>query len=145
MQPYEWICSEVGRVLKVDAYTHGDDHFFPGPTDIAWDLAGTIVEWNLDEQAAHFLVSEFQRVSGIDRTAVLPQYILAYTVFRTAYWKMAFSTVIGSPDEERVRHAYEHYRQLTERHARRMKLLSNRHQVSRSPATQAPLQPGTAA
>ena len=26
---------------------HGDDHFFPGPTDIAWDLAGTIVEWEL--------------------------------------------------------------------------------------------------
>src|SRR4051812_3097879 len=56
MQPYEWILQENGTLLKVDGTTHGDDHFFPGPTDIAWDLAGTIVEWNLDQNATQFFL-----------------------------------------------------------------------------------------
>jgi hypothetical protein len=145
MQPYEWIRQQNGDIIKVDAYTHGDDHFFPGPTDIAWDLAGTIVEWNLDQQAADFLVSEFQRISGVNRTRVLPAFILSYLVFRTAYWKMALSTVIGSADEQRVAGAYQHYRGLVERHARDMNLFrtQRRHVAPAHPSI--PLQPGTAA
>src|SRR5207302_4552914 len=51
MQPHEWIRSKDGTIIKVDGCTHGDDHFFPGPTDIAWDLAGAIVEWSLDRKS----------------------------------------------------------------------------------------------
>src|SRR5947207_10246232 len=40
MQPCEWI-STCGQFLKTDAISHGDNHFFPGPCDIAWDVAGT--------------------------------------------------------------------------------------------------------
>ena len=45
MAPHEWIRCRDDRVIKVDASQHGDDHFFPGPTDIEWDLAGAIVDW----------------------------------------------------------------------------------------------------
>ena len=56
MQPHEWILTDSGEMLKTDAGSHGDDHFFPGPTDIAWDLAGAIVEWRMSPvQAAEFL------------------------------------------------------------------------------------------
>ena len=56
MQPHEWLLSKEGKLLKTDSGSHGDDHFFPGPTDIAWDLAGAIVEWQMNEQqAAEFL------------------------------------------------------------------------------------------
>src|ERR1051325_5760709 len=39
MQPHEWLFRLEGKLLKTDSGSHGDDHFFPGPTDIAWDLA----------------------------------------------------------------------------------------------------------
>jgi hypothetical protein len=115
MQPHEWLCGADGPLLKVDAYTHGDDHFFPGPTDIAWDLAGTIVEWNLEESAAVFLLEHFRQISGIDVRPRISAFILAYTVFRLAYCKMALPTVDGSPEAERLQKAYRHYRALAER------------------------------
>jgi len=47
MMPHEWLVSPEGISLKADGAAHGDDHFFPGPTDVAWDLAGAIVEWGM--------------------------------------------------------------------------------------------------
>src|SRR5438874_5859066 len=50
MAPHEWILSANG-LIKTDGASHGDDHFYPGPTDIAWDLAGAITEWRMDSRA----------------------------------------------------------------------------------------------
>lgn len=115
MQPHEWIRAPHGNFLKLDGCTHGDDHFFPGPTDIAWDLAGTIVEWDLDRDAVEFFLSEFRHTSGRGHSHNLEGFVLAYTVFRLAYYKMALSTVTGAPEELRLRAAYRHYRSLAER------------------------------
>ena len=52
MLPHEWLIAEDGRILKLDGVSHGDDHFFPGPCDIAWDLAGAIIEWNMDARTS---------------------------------------------------------------------------------------------
>jgi len=146
MQPHEWIRGIDGRIVKLDPYTHGDDHFFPGPTDIAWDLAGAIVEWSLDDAAAEFFLSEFRRISGLDRSKAVGLYSLAYTVFRVAYWKMALSTVASSPEEQRVLGAYQHYRVLAERQLRSMKARSVRiDSQTTCQSAEPPLQPGTAA
>jgi len=110
MQPYEWIASD-GPCTKTDAISHGDDHFFPGPCDIAWDLAGIAVEWGLDSQAREYLVSEFQRQSSAT-VSNLPIYLLAYSVFRLGFCKMGISTVLGSAEEQRLRSAYQHYRAI---------------------------------
>jgi hypothetical protein len=110
MQPFEWIASPQGELLKTDAIGHGDNHFFPGPSDIAWDLAGAIVEWGLSFEAAEFLVRKFHRLSGIDVSPKLDAYILAYCVFRLGFCKMAVSTVLGSREESRLESAYRWYR-----------------------------------
>jgi hypothetical protein len=147
MQPYEWIRQPDGTLLKVDAYTHGDDHFFPGPTDVAWDLAGAVVEWNLDNPAADFFLSQFRRSSGLDRARILPLFTLAYTVFRSAYCKMALSTVKGCAEEPRIYAAYGRYRDRAERQLREMGLLNSSAMKSPCPAAtlDPPIQPGTAA
>src|SRR5439155_22917716 len=44
MQPHEWLRTKDGILLETEASTQGDDHFFPGPTDIAWDLGELM--WN---------------------------------------------------------------------------------------------------
>ena len=110
MQPHEWIRSEEGVLLKTDASTHGDDHFFPGPCDIAWDLAGAAVEWDLHPNAFEFLLRRLQSLTGEDPRPRLPAYLLAYLVFRVAWCKMALTTVAGSPEELRLQRAYRNYR-----------------------------------
>src|SRR5262249_60519560 len=59
MQPHEWLLTEDGRMLKTDSGSHGDDHFFPGPTDIAWDLAGVMVEGRMNPAPPDFLLDAY--------------------------------------------------------------------------------------
>jgi hypothetical protein len=110
MQPFEWIAWPQGELLKTDAISHGDNHFFPGPCDIAWDLAGAIIEWDLSSDATEFLLRRFKQLSGVDVTQKLDAYLLAYCVFRLGFCKMAASTVLGSREESRLEIAYRWYR-----------------------------------
>jgi len=109
-QCFEWIQTASGQLIKTDGVDHGNNHFFPGPCDIAWDLAGAAVEWQLAPDARRYLVDRFRRMSGTDVTERLPFYQLAYCVFRLGSCKMAISTVKGSPEEFRLTHAYLAYR-----------------------------------
>jgi len=111
MLPCEWIRAHDGRLLKCDAVSHGDDHFFPGSAaDICWDLAGTIVEWGLAKDAADYFLRCYQIASGDDPRPRLPAYLLAYSVFRLAYCKMAAVAMCGSEEEPRLLRAYRCYR-----------------------------------
>jgi hypothetical protein len=115
MQPYEWIASDSNEVLKTDAISHGDNHFFPGPCDIAWDLAGTAIEWQLSPNALDFLLRKFRQLSGVNPFPGLRRYMLAYSVFRLGFCKMAMSTVSGSAEERRLQSAFLYYRSQAER------------------------------
>jgi hypothetical protein len=114
MQPHEWIASREDKLLKTDAISHGDNHFFPGPCDIAWDLAGTVVEWGLDTQATEFLLGKFRQFSGVSISQQFQDYMLAYCVFRLGFCKMATSTVAGSREESRLESSYLNYRAKAE-------------------------------
>jgi hypothetical protein len=109
MLPNKWIESE-GVLLKVDSATHGDNHFFPGPTDIAWDLAGTIIEWDLDLPAAQQFIRTYAQLAKDDPTGRLPAYMLAYAIFRMAYNKMAAAAMRGHAEEPRLVRDYLRYR-----------------------------------
>jgi hypothetical protein len=89
MMPHEWISTTGGRLLKFDAAAHGDDHFYPGPTDVAWDIAGAITEWRLDDQAKDLLISEYGRISGDKIEGRLAPYLIAYCAFRLAFTRSA--------------------------------------------------------
>lgn len=108
--PHEWIRTRQDVLLKTDATSHGDDHFFPGPCDIAWDLAGAAVEWNLSSEAIGYLLRKFRQCTGNDARSRLPSFLLAYTVFRMAYCRMALTTVSGSPEEVLLHKACFRYR-----------------------------------
>ena len=110
MQPYEWIANQSGSLIKTDAISHGDNHFFPGPCGIAWDLAGSAIEWELGPESVDFLLDSFRRFSGVDVLPDFELYLLAYCVFRLGFCKMARSTVRGSMEEERLDFSYRLYR-----------------------------------
>ncbi|HEY2392762.1 MAG TPA: hypothetical protein VGK22_16425 [Candidatus Angelobacter sp.] len=109
MQPHEWLLTKEGRMLKTDSGSHGDDHFFPGPTDIAWDLAGAIVEWRMDDQQAKELLDLYRRASGDDASARIDGFIKAYAVFRAAYCVMAANAMNGSDEQQRLERAAADY------------------------------------
>jgi hypothetical protein len=110
MQPYEWIRAANGNIVKIDACTHGDDHFFPGPTDIAWDLAGTIVEWALDKERASILLARYQELTGDNPTQRIRDFLIAYAAFRLAFCKMASLAVSDPREQARLRHGQQLYR-----------------------------------
>jgi hypothetical protein len=110
MQPHEWLRKGDGELIKTDGVTHGDDHFFPGPCDIAWDLAGTAVEWDLHPDTLEYLLGRFRELSGVDASQRIQVFILAYAVFRMAFCKMAAGTVLGTGDEFRLSRIYRYYR-----------------------------------
>jgi hypothetical protein len=110
MNPHEWLGTEDGRLLKTDGATHGDDHFFPGPTDIAWDIAGTAVEWGLGPDALNFLLSRYRLLTGEDLRQRLQIFLITYVVFRLAWCKMALPTVAGTAEEVLLAQTYRYYR-----------------------------------
>lgn len=110
MHPHEWRLTSDGRMLKTDSGSHGDDHFFPGPCDIVWDLAGAIVEWQMNrEQAANFL-DMYRRASGDDAQSRIAGYLTAYVSFRWAYCTMAANAMRGTEEEHRLLRDAARYR-----------------------------------
>jgi hypothetical protein len=119
MAPHKWIRSQDDRLIKVDASQHGNDHFFPGPTDVQWDLAGAIVEWNMDADAEQYLLSRFRAKSGIVpmRTRL---FSLAYSAFRASYCKMALMATGVESEKPTLERAYRFYRGKIDRSVRQL-------------------------
>ena len=109
MMPHEWIAAD-GQLMKTDGASHGDDHLFPGATDIAWDLAGAIAEWNLGREQRDFFLAEYRRRSGDDAASRLPFYLLAYSVFRMAYCRMGAAAMAAWEESHRLKREYLRHR-----------------------------------
>jgi hypothetical protein len=102
MRPHEFIL-DGNRLWKTDGYEHDDDHFFPGPYDIAWDVAATLHEFRLSRAQGARLVERYEALSG-DRTialrlrAVTPIYLAA----RLGYASLAAAALTGTEDGARM-------------------------------------------
>ncbi len=110
MQPHKWLHTAKGHWLKLDGATHGSDHFFPGPCDIAWDVAGAVVEWNLDSSAREYFLSEYTRLSGDRIRSRIESYEAAYAIFRLAWSKTAAAAMQNTSEEIRLMRDYRRYR-----------------------------------
>ena len=112
MQPPEWLQTKDGQLLKTDSGSHGDDHFFPGPTDIAWDLAGAIVEWRMNSRQTEEFLNLYRQQSEDDTGTRINDFIKAYAAFRAAYCRMAANAMSGSEEEARLQKASVEYRAI---------------------------------
>ncbi|HSM86490.1 MAG TPA: hypothetical protein VLT16_10080 [Candidatus Limnocylindrales bacterium] len=116
MQPHEWLLARDGQILKTDSGSHGDDHFFPGPTDIAWDLSGAIVEWGMNAAQAEAFLETYRHACGDDARLRIRDFIAAYAVFRSAWCLMAANALHGSPEQLRLEEMANRYRVQIVRH-----------------------------
>jgi hypothetical protein len=117
MQPHEWVLAPNGQMLKTDSGSHGDDHFFPGPTDIAWDLAGAILEWQMGEAQKSAFLDSYCRASGDDAQKRIRDYVVAYAAFRAGYCLMAANAMQGSSEQARLDTAATRYRSILQANA----------------------------
>jgi hypothetical protein len=106
MLPHEWLVAPGGKTLKTDCVSHGEGHQLPGPADIAWDLAGTIVEWQLPAAAIDHFLASYRRQSGDDPIARMPHYLLLYRVLRMAQCHMGRAAMGNSVDSLLLRRHY---------------------------------------
>jgi hypothetical protein len=98
MLPHEWMLTAAGY-LKADSLDHHDDHFMPGCTDIAWDLAGASIEFGLTPRETRHLVETYSALSGDREVEMrLPFFRIAYLAFRLGYATVAQNTV-DDPEE----------------------------------------------
>jgi hypothetical protein len=109
MQPHEWLQAAHGSMLKIDSGSHGDDHFFPGVTDIAWDLAGAIVEWRMNAGQVESFLDLYRRASGDDAGSRIGGFVTAYAVFRSAYYMMAANALRRTDEQARLEEAAAQY------------------------------------
>jgi hypothetical protein len=110
LQPHEWLLLPDGIMIKTDCGSHGDDHFFPGPTDIAWDLAGAIVEWHMNHAQSEAFLARYRSLTEDHVESRINDFIVAYSVFRSAYCMMAASAVQDNTEKLRLQGAAAGYR-----------------------------------
>jgi hypothetical protein len=108
MQPHEWLVCDDGQLRKTDGHGHGDDHLLPGPCDIAWDVAGALVEWRMDRAQREHFIALYVREAGDDIEPRLPAYEAAYCALRLGELTYAAVSCEGD-DRRRARAAADHY------------------------------------
>ena len=94
MDRTEWLRTADGRLIKTDALDHHCAHDLIGCQDAAWDVAGAIVEFELDRAETERLA----KVAAVDRQ-LLDFFRLAYCAFRLGH-----SSLSGQPVAERYLH-----------------------------------------
>jgi hypothetical protein len=109
MQPHEWWVCEDERLRKTDGHGHGDDHLLPGPCDIAWDVAGAVIEWRMDPARREQLIEHYQRAAGERVAERLPAYEAAYCALRLGELMFAADSCEGD-DRLRALAATDYYR-----------------------------------
>jgi hypothetical protein len=132
--PHEWIVTG-SELVKADAFDHHCGDFFPGTCDIAWDLAGASLEWELSADGNRYLMEHYRRLSNdatIDRR--LPFYRFAYLGYRLGYATVARDTLRQSSDGWRFALLAQQYAARLRRDIDRIIPESRRSRLSAAPS-----------
>ncbi|MGY2047634.1 hypothetical protein [Methylobacterium sp. JK268] len=117
MQPWEWLLLPDGSVRKADALDHHAGHDLVGCQDIAWDVAGACVEFDLPAAGRDRLATTVAAGTGRPVDGSLLGFLIpCYLAFRLGASRLA-AEATGDPDEgERLRRAADTYARHLARH-----------------------------
>jgi hypothetical protein len=111
LAPHEWLRAPDGRVVKTDCAGHEADHTVVGRQPIAWDVAGAIIEWDLDAAGQAVLLERVGRLSDSGSApALLAFYLSAYAAFRVGLCSMCLAQTSDPAERARLRGAESFYR-----------------------------------
>lgn len=112
---WEWIRTQDGRLLKTDALDHHAGHDLVGCQDIAWDLAGASVEFELSQSELSSLINAVERNSARNVDTDLLAFSQAcYPAFQLGYYQLAASFAETEPEAMRAEKAVSRYRTALE-------------------------------
>lgn len=107
--PCEFVRANSERIFKTDNAGHDCDHTIIGQQSLLWDVAGVIVEWNLNETHARTFLDELHSAGVEFDEAALQFYRTAYAAFRVGMAMMCASN--ADPCETaRLQSAVQFYR-----------------------------------
>jgi hypothetical protein len=89
LHAWEWLVTPGGALLKTDAVDHASAHDLVGCQDVAWDVAGGVVELARDEATRQALVRRVEAETGRSIAPRLPFYETAYLAFQAGAFAMA--------------------------------------------------------
>lgn len=96
---WEWLVDRDGTLLKTDALDHCAAHDLVGCQDVAWDVAGTVIEFGLDPDEEAELQTRVGQEAGYPVDSDLLRFLTpCYVAFQLGAWSMARATD-GDPDE----------------------------------------------
>jgi hypothetical protein len=95
MAAHEWLRLPSGRLLKADAVDHHQSHDLIGCQDVAWDLAGALLELDLPPPETE----QMRSALGID-AALLDFMTVGYAAFRVGAHRMSAATLTHWPAEQ---------------------------------------------
>jgi hypothetical protein len=97
MHLFEWIRTTDGRLIKTDATDHDAGHDMIGSQDIAWDVGGALVEYDLDEEELTALCNRVRSISGHPVHRELVDVMATfYAAFQLGLWTLAETSHPGS-------------------------------------------------
>lgn len=106
-----WLRFPGRRLLKLDAVDHCQSHDLVGCQDVAWDVAGASVEFDLSEKEAERLADKVGAAVGrrVDRELV--HFMTStYLAFRFGQASLLSEMPAGEPSQPRLRAQTERYR-----------------------------------
>jgi hypothetical protein len=104
LHAWEWLRLPDGRYLKTDALDHAVAHDLVGCQDIAWDIAGAAVEFDLDEAETEALRAAVSAGAGreVSRQAVAA-FRICYPAFQGGLWSMTGESEMAGAARVEVR------------------------------------------
>jgi hypothetical protein len=104
LHAWEWLRTADGRFVKTDGLDHAVGHDLVGCQDVAWDVAGAAVEFDLAEAEVERLRAAVGAAAGreVSRSAVAA-FRVCYAAFQGGLWDM---TGERGPRADRLRLKY---------------------------------------
>lgn len=106
----EWLRTSGGALIKTDPLDHHQAHDLIGCQDVAWDVAGAVVEFGLDGDAAASLIAMVEESGGraVDRD-LLSFYRIAYPAFRLGQARLAQASISDPHEHARLDAVVDRY------------------------------------
>jgi uncharacterized protein YfiM (DUF2279 family) len=100
---HEWLRSNRGALIKVDALDHHGAHDLIGCQDLAWDVAGAMVEIDVNQSEAEAFIGAVENWAAreVDRK-LLEFYRLAYLAFRLGQARLGQTTIADPRERQRL-------------------------------------------
>lgn len=110
LEPHEWIRTPAGELFKIDCTRDGGERTIIGRQSLLWDIAGALIEWDLDLDAAAPLLAPIQNSRVRIEPRALAFYEAAYAAYRMGLVHSSIGHAGSAAEKERLTDAYDFYR-----------------------------------